>query len=251
MSRSWTLPRRDSLIWTVVALVVVWQAWVAIGRVDPLVAPSPAAVGADALKNPNVYLSSTGLTILIALVGLVLGMLIGFALAVLSYFSPLLSGLITPSAMMIRTVPVVAIIPVVARLMGYGENTMVGVAVLISFFPTFVLINSGLRDLPPGSADLFAVLGSGRITRLLRLALPSAVPNAIVAFRLSAANCILAAVLSQYLIGADGLGFVLANARAYHLPDRAWGIAVVTTALAVTCFLNASRLEQFVHERWK
>jgi len=85
----------------------------------------------------------------------------------------------------------------------------------------------------------------------MRLALPAAVPNALVALRLSAANCILAAVLSQYLIGSDGLGYVLANARAYHLPDRAWGIAVVTTVLAVTCFLNVSRLEHWGRERWR
>jgi NitT/TauT family transport system permease protein len=251
MPRRWALPRTDSLVWTIVALLVVWQVWVSLGHVDALVAPGPLAVAGDLLRNPGVYASSVAVTSVIAFVGLTLGMTLGFVLAVLSSFSPLLAGLITPCAMVIRTVPVVVIIPVIARLLGYGENTLIGVAVLISFFPAFVLIGSGLRDLPAGSDDLFTALGAGRLTRLVRLALPAAVPNALVALRLSAANCILVAVLSQYLIGSDGLGFALANARAYHLPDRAWGIAVVTTALAVACFLNVSRLEQWGRERWR
>jgi NitT/TauT family transport system permease protein len=239
------------LFWTLAAVVGLWQVWVWLSHVDALVAPSPAAVVLDLAQHPDVYATSVATTLLVALVGLVLGMSLGLLLAVLTYFSPFLAGMITPGAMMLRTVPVVAIIPVIARVLGYGQNTLIGVAVLISFFPAFVLIDSGLRALPAGSRDLFTVLGAGRWTRLFRLALPAALPNALVALRLSAASCILVAVLSQYLIGTDGLGYALANARAYHQPARAWGVAAITTALAVASFLYASRLEQWGRERWK
>jgi NitT/TauT family transport system permease protein len=251
MTRLRALARPDSLLVTLLGLVLLWQVWVSVTHVEALVAPSPTSVGLDLLKNPGLYLGSAAQTLAIALAGLGLGMALGFCLALLSYCSRLFAGLVTPCAMLIRTIPVVAIIPVVARVLGYGEPTLVGVAVLISFFPAFVLISSGLRDLPPGANDLFNALGADRLTRLTRLALPSAVPNTLIALRLSAANCILVAVLSQYLIGSDGLGYLLANARAYYLPARAWGIAVVTTVLAVAIFLNVSRLEQWGQQRWR
>jgi len=243
--------RPGSLFWTLVAVVAVWQVWIGLSHVDALVAPGPAAVALDLVLHPDVYFTSVAATLLVALIGLVLGMALGLSLAVLTYFSPFLAGMLTPGAMLLRTVPVVAIIPIIARVLGYGQNTLIGVAVLISFFPAFVLIDSGLRAVPAGSQDLFTVLGAGRLTRLFRLALPAALPNALVALRLSAASCILVAVLSQYLIGTDGLGYALANAHAYHQPARAWGIAVMTTALAVASFLNASRLEQWGREHWK
>jgi putative hydroxymethylpyrimidine transport system permease protein len=243
--------RPGSLFWTSAALVGVWQVWVWLSHIDALVAPSPAAVLLDLVLHPDVYVTSVATTLLVAALGLGLGMALGLVLSVLTYFSPFLAGVITPGAMLLRTVPVVAIIPVIARVLGYGQNTLIGVAVLISFFPAFVLIDSGLRAVPAGSQDLFTVLGAGRRTRLFRLALPAALPNALVALRLSAASCILVAVLSQYLIGTDGLGYALANARAYHQPARAWGIAVMTTALAVASFLNASRLERWGREHWK
>jgi NitT/TauT family transport system permease protein len=251
MTRLRGLARPDSLAVTVLGLVLIWQVWVSTSHVEALVAPSPGSVALDVAMNPGLYLGSVAQTLAIALAGLALGMALGFCLALLSYVSKLLGGLVTPCALLIRTIPVVAIIPVVARVLGYGEPTLVGVAVLISFFPAFVLINSGLRDLPPGANDLFNALGASRITRLTRLALPSAIPNTLTALRLSAANCILVAVLSQYLVGSDGLGYLLANARAYYLPDRAWGIAVVTTMLAVAVFLNMSRLEQWGQQRWR
>jgi putative hydroxymethylpyrimidine transport system permease protein len=240
-----------SLVWTVAGLVAVWQVWISISHVDALVAPSPAAVVGDLVQHPDLYLTSMASTLMVAFLGLALGMALGLCLAVLTYFSPVLAGLVTPGALVLRTIPVVAIIPVIARVLGYGQNTLIGVAVLISFFPTFVLIDSGARALPTGTHDVFAVLGANRWTLLTRLALPAAVPNALVALRLSAAACILVAVLSQYLIGTDGLGYALANARAYHQPARTWGIAAFTTALAVASFLSASRLERWGQEHWR
>jgi putative hydroxymethylpyrimidine transport system permease protein len=251
MPRVRALASANSLLVTLVGLVLVWQLWVSLSRVEALIAPSPVAVALDLVENPGVYLVSCLLTLAVALAGLCLGMALGFCLALLCYFSTLLTGLITPSAVLLRTIPVVAIIPIIARVFGYGQNTLIGVAVVISFFPAFVLISSGLRDAPPGSNDLFDALGAGRLARLRRLALPSAMPSALIALRLSAANCILVAVLSQYLIGSDGLGYQLANARAYYQPDRAWGVAVVTTALAVAIFLNMSRLEHWGQQRWR
>ena len=158
--------------------------------------------------------------------------------ALLSYYSPLLTGLLTPSALVLRTLPVVAIIPMIARLFGYGQNMLIGVAVFISFFPAFVLIGSGLRDAPRGLHDLFAVLGAGRVGA------PAATRTAVRSPECAGRAALLRRQLhprrgpGQYLIGSDGLGYQLANARAYYQPDRAWGVAVVTTALAVAIFLN-------------
>ena len=81
-----------------------------------------------------------------ALFGLVMGMAVGTALAIAAWFSPVASGLLNPLTILFSSVPVVALIPVIARLLGYDTSTVLAIVVIITFFPSFVFASSGLRQ---------------------------------------------------------------------------------------------------------
>lgn len=240
-----------SRYWGVLAVLAIWQIYVATRNLNAIVIPTPASVFADLLDSPGAYLPHLWSTVWVAIVGLVLGVLLGAAAAVAAWWSPLASGLVTPPAMIFRSVPVVAMIPVIARLLGYDIRTVLAITVIISFFPSFVFTASGLRDLPGGSSDVLSVLGADKSTRLRRLALPSAVPNLLVAIRLSAANCVLAALIGEFLMGTQGLGYLFVRTRSELDMARSWGAALVATALSVFAFIAAARLERWGRERWR
>ena len=50
------------------------------------------------------------------------------------------------------------------------------------------------------------MLGAGTWVRLFRLALPAALPNWMVAVRITAGHAVLAAMVAEYLMGTAGLG---------------------------------------------
>jgi ABC-type nitrate/sulfonate/bicarbonate transport system permease component len=133
------------------------------------------------------------------------------------------------------------------RLLGCDQRTVIASAVLITFFPTFVLSASGLRALPPGTADLFAVLGARRFACLRLLVLPSAMPNLFVALRISSANCILAALVAEYLMGTSGLGRLFATSESRFDTPAAWAACLVAT---VAAFLASRRLERAARSRF-
>ncbi len=173
------------------------------------------------------------------------------ALAVATWFSPFATGALTLPALLVQSTPLVALLPVVARLLGYDVRAVVASAVLITVFPSFVLVASGLRALPPGSADVFAAMGAGRRARLVLLALPAAVPNVLVAVRIAAPGAILAALIAEYLIGTSGLGQLFALAEGQLDTARAWAAALVATALSVAAYLAARRVESVVGSRFR
>jgi NitT/TauT family transport system permease protein len=236
--------------WAILLLLGAWQAWVAFNQFNAIVMPSPVAVLADLAGNPGVYLSSVGITLGVAAFGLVAGMAVGTALAVGAWFSPVASGLLNPLTVLFSSVPVVALIPVIARLLGYDISTVLAIVVIITFFPSFVFASSGLRLPPPGSEDLFRVLGASRRSMLLRLALPSAVPNLAIAFKLAAAHAILAAMIAEFLMGTSGLGYLFAQTKADFQTERAFGTSVVATVISATAFLAAGWVEKRVRERF-
>ncbi len=138
--------------WGVLLLLIAWESWVVLNRFNPIVMPTPTAVLNDLATYPGVYLRNVGSTLLVAAFGLVVGMLVGTGLAVAAWFSAIAAGLLNPLTVLFSSVPVVALIPVIARLLGYDTSTVLAIVVIITFFPSFVFASSGLRSPPPASS---------------------------------------------------------------------------------------------------
>ena len=236
--------------WGVLLLLIAWQAWVVANSFNPIVMPTPLAVLGDLASHPGVYLRNVGITLAVAVAGLAAGMAVGTGLAIAAWFSAVAAGLLNPLTVLFSSVPVVALIPVIARLLGYDTSTVLAIVVIITFFPSFVFASAGLRALPPGSADLFRVLGASRLTLLRRLALPAALPNLAIAFKLAAAHAILAAMVAEFLMGTSGLGYLFARTKADFQTEQAFGVSIVATVISAGAFLLAGRVERRVRERY-
>jgi NitT/TauT family transport system permease protein len=237
--------RFAALAWPAVLILAAWETWIVAARVPAIVAPSPAAVLTELGRDPLLYVHAAASTAGVALAGLVLGTLLGTALAVAIWLTPFAAGAMTFPALLVQSTPLIATLPVIARLLGYGEQTVVAAAVIVTFLPTFVLVGAGLRASPPGAEGVFTALGANRGTRLFLLALPAAVPSVLVAIRIAAANSFLAALVAEYLIGQSGLGRLFADAQSQFLTSRSWSASLVATVLSVAAYAAARRLEVY------
>ncbi|MEU3145750.1 MULTISPECIES: ABC transporter permease [unclassified Streptomyces] len=233
-----------SRYWTVLALVLAWESWVRVRNLNEIVVPAPYSVVSDIVNNPSAYTGAVAHTLLNAVVGLALGMGLGACCAVAVWSSRVLEGLLTPLMLVMRSVPVVAMIPVIAFVAGYGAAAVTTVTTLVSFFPTFVMVLSGLRSAPAATTDMFTVLGASRTLVLRRLLLPHAVPQLLVALRLTAPSAVLAAMLAEYLLGREGLGTLFADATIFVAPQRAWGGALIATVISTAGFVAARGVER-------
>lgn len=237
--------------WGVLLIVAAWEAWVLASGFNSIVIARPADVVNDVLQHPDLYLPNAAHTLGVALLGLVFGMLVGTGAAVAAWSSAVLGGLLAPLTLVFSSIPVVAVIPIIARLLGYDTSTVLAVVVIISFFPSFVFTASGLRALPPGSADLFRVFGAGRMKMLWRLALPSALPNWMIALRGAAPQSVMAATLAEFLMAGSGLGNIFHLAKDELDMARALGASLVVSVMAVVIFLLASAAERRVQAHWR
>jgi ABC-type nitrate/sulfonate/bicarbonate transport system permease component len=237
-------------VWPFVLVIVAWQAWVSFGHIQRIVAPTPSDVARDIWSQPAVYLTNAAHTVVYSIIGLTLGLLVGGVIAVLCWFSSVLRGLLTPGSILLQSVPLVAVVPIMALILGYEPTTVVGIAALLTFFPTFVFVSSGLRATPSGSEDLFTVLGASRWITLRRLALPSAVPNFMTALRICASIVIIAAIIGESLMGIDGLGRMFS--RAFQLFDtpQAWGASLMIVVLSVAAYSVSGAVERRTRQRW-
>jgi ABC-type nitrate/sulfonate/bicarbonate transport system permease component len=229
--------------WGLLLIFAIWQVWVVSSHYNSIVAVTPVAVIRDVLLHPLVYLLPALWTLAFALAGLAAGLTLGLLLAIAAWGSQLLSGAISPAALLLSSTPVVCLIPLLARIFGYRSQTEFVTVAIMTFFPGFVFAGKGLRTLPPGASNFFAVLAATRAQQLRWLALPAAIPEMAVALRIGAAYSVMVTMISEYLMQTGGLGNMFALSSQAFETERAWGASLVAMVLSVALYTAAGAIE--------
>ena len=237
--------------WGLLLIFAVWQVWVMSSHYNSIVIVSPVAVVRDIVLHPVIYLLPALWTLGFAVAGLAAGMLLGLLLAIGAWRSQLLSAAHQPYCAVVeldagRLSDTAAganlWLPEPNRVRDRGHHDV---------FPGLCLCGKGLRTLPPGSSEFFAVLAATRGQQLLWLALPAAVPNIAVALRIGAAYSVMVTMISEYLMQTGGLGNMFALTSQAFETERAWGASLVAMALSVALYTAAGALEARVRERYR
>src|SRR5207249_4335432 len=130
-------------------------------------------------------LAAVGLSAQVALLGLALATVLGLGMAILMSQGRWIERSVYPYAVVLQTIPITALAPAFGFWFGFGFGTRVLVCVLVALFPIVANTLFGLRSVAASHHDLFTLHGAGRLTRLVKLALPAALPNIFTGLRIS------------------------------------------------------------------
>lgn len=238
-------------VWPIVLLVAAWHIWASHAGFNRMVLVTPAAVLRDLASAPGTYVEPTLHTLGYALGGLSLGMLGGVALALCSDLSELLAGMTTPFALLLSSTPVVCLIPMLTRILGYDGRCELATVAVMTFFPCFLYAGRGLRDWPRLTGEVFRSLAATRRVRLRLLSLPAALPAISSALRVGASSSVLVALVTEYLIQVGGLGTLFAvTMQKFDMP-RAFGASLIAMALSAILYELGSAVELRVYRYYR
>jgi NitT/TauT family transport system permease protein len=173
--------------------------------------PTPDAVVRTAFldqANLQELLAGLALSARVALAGLALATVVGLVWAILMSQARWLEHSLYPYAVLLQTVPILALVPLLGYWFGFGFPSRVLTCVLIALFPVVANTLFGLRSVDPALRDLFTLHGAGRWTRLVKLQLPSALPSIFTGLRISAGAAVIGAVVGDFFFqqGPAGIG---------------------------------------------
>ncbi|TXN28911.1 ABC transporter permease [Lacisediminihabitans profunda] len=232
----------------VVIVCAVWYALIWALRLDSYLAKTPGdilaflTVSEGAAEHRSIIFGALGITLRDALAGYLVGSAVAIVAAISIQFSTVIEAMFMPIAMTLRSIPLVALTPLVGLVFG---RDLIGVAVLtatITFVPTLVNLTVGMKQMPRSAEDLLHAYGLGwrqAVAVRTMFALPSLVTSA----RIAIPGAILGAVLAEYLATATGLGHLIALSSANSDFSTLWAAVTVTTVLSVVFYALLSRLE--------
>ena len=250
LNTSSELGRRVIPVATVAVLLVLWELVCRTGLVPAFMLPAPSAVVAALVKDAALIASHSATTLLEAALGLVIGVVLGFVLAVLmdrfEGFYLALQPLITLS----QTVPTIAIAPLLVLWLGYGLAPKVVLIVLTTFFPVAVSLVSGFRSVDPDQIDLMRTMRASEWQIFRYVKLPAAGDQFFAGLKISATYAIVGAVIAEWLGGFSGLGVYMTRVRKSFSYDKMFASILVISALSLALMKLVEGIE-FVSMPWK
>ena len=189
----------------------------------------------------------------VALMGLVITIVVGMALAVLMSSSRWLERATWPYLVAIQSAPVLALTPLIRALIDGAQKQRVLVVVLIAVFPIVSNTLFGLLSAEKSQHELFTLQGASRWTRLLKLQFPAALPNIFVGLRISAGLAVIGAVVGDFYFRQGGVVGIGAQIDVYR--NRLWGPELITaiimaSVLGLVVFLFFGWLSRAAIGKW-
>ena len=143
------------------------------------------------------------------LAGFVLGSVLGIGFGTLVSESDIARKVIMPYIIVTQALPKFALAPMLVIWFGFGMAPKVIIAALIAFFPLVENTYMGLTTTPQPQLELFRALRASRITTLLKLRIPHAVPAIFSGFRVALMLSLVGAVVAEYVGANQGLGALI------------------------------------------
>jgi ABC-type nitrate/sulfonate/bicarbonate transport system permease component len=239
-------------LWWILAVTVFSQVG-AGGHGTGGAIPTPWGVLVQALHDGiGFYWPNASITLTEAGMGFLGGNILALLLSAVVLILPSAENLITQIAVISYCIPIVAIGPIIGLVVGSPlpgdpSTTAAALAGLSVFFTTVVGTLYGLRSADRSSLDIVTVYGGGRIKRLLKVQLISALPSILTALRVAAPAAFLGAILGEYIGGVDvGFGPAMVNAQQSLEIERVWGVAIVSGLLAGAGYAIIGLVARFV-----
>ena len=150
-------------------------------------------------------------TVKVTLLGLLIAVALGVFIAVLMNLSKGIEKSLFPYAVILQTVPILAITPLLTELFGEELGVRLVVTVLVAIFPVVTNMLFGLQSTDRALHDLFTLNQASRWTRLVKLEFPSALPSLMTGIRIASGSAVIGSVVADFFFakGEKGIGYYI------------------------------------------
>ena len=198
-----------AILWETKALNVIMGA-------PQQILPTPSNIFRVLGENLTKMSSDIQTTLFEIFLGLLIGSILGYLLAVLTALSPVVGkggiALIT----MFNAIPIIALTPVVLNLTKLGGGTVdqrsftakVIVVTLVTMSSMSITSYRGLTELKPFAKDLLDSYAAPKSVEFFKLRLPNSIPYIFTALQIGVPTAVISALVSEYFTESTlGVGY--------------------------------------------
>jgi NitT/TauT family transport system permease protein len=237
------------------AMALLLVTWEVLGRaeiINPFYFPPPTLVGAALLE---LFVGGTiwphlNATLAAALFGLGFGLLLGVVLGFAAALIRPLADLLEPIMILLNAIPRVILAPLFIIWLGIGLSSKIAISLTLVTVLIFFAVYGGIREVDVRLVERIKTLGGGRWTLLREVYVPSVVAWVMGNLKVAVGFAFTGAVVGEFVASTRGLGYLLSFAQSTYNAALTLALIILVMSFVLALFSLASRLERWLL-RWR
>ncbi|MEK8128774.1 ABC transporter permease [Paenibacillus filicis] len=228
-----------------ILFVGLWEIVLRLTGTKAYLLPKPSDIVIAAAANGSNLIASVSTTIVEAVLGFLASVVLGVAFAILLALSKTVERSVYPYAIILQTIPIVAVAPIIVIWFGAGMNAIVVIAFLIGFFPILSNTLIGLNSTEQNMKNLFYLYNATKMQTIWRLRIPAALPYMLAGLKISCSLSVVGAIVGEYIAGIGGLqgglgyAITVASTRLQTAYLFACGLSAALVGIVFFLLINA------------
>lgn len=218
---------------TLVFIVIIWQLAGNFDLLPKFVMPTPLQIVNAFIRDFNSLVFHSKITIIEALIGLALGIVIASILAIIMDSFKFLNKAIYPLLVITQTIPTIALAPILVLWLGYGMTPKIVLIVLTTTFPIVVSILDGFKNTDKDTITLLELMNASKLQILWHVKIPASLSYFYAGLRVSVSYAFIAAVVSEWLGGFEGLGVYMIRTKKLFQYDTMFAIIILVSFISL------------------
>jgi ABC-type nitrate/sulfonate/bicarbonate transport system permease component len=245
-----------SALISIAIVLLAWWGFLKVFNVDPFIGKGPADVfrwlftSDQAAAHRAVVQHESWTTTRDAFLGLLFGTVAAVLAAMLFNLFQAMRRTFMPVAMVLRSVPLVAMTPLIVLIFGRGLTAVTVITGIVTFFPTLVNVTLALQATPRDSIDLMRAYGASPVKTLVKVQIPTALPALFSSLRVAAPLALVGALISEWLATGKGLGSSILQAGSFNDFNAVWSRVAVVTIYSMLLYNIIGGIETVVLRRF-
>ena len=226
--------------------LLLWELALLIIQPEGFVLPAPSAILIAFFDDFQEILTASKNTGFIVVTGLVGGVALGVAWALLVSRFRIANETLTPLAISLNAIPIIALAPIFNA--WYGLLSPVSnqaIVVILVFFPIFINTTKGLTEVDATEIELMRsyAASSWQITKTVRI--PNAMPFFFTALKIASSLAVIGAIVAEYFGGRqDALGPLIVQNAGLTRYTEAWAAVLAGSIMGILLYLVSGAFER-------
>jgi len=229
-----------------VAVIAIW--WIAadsgVANLNVFSSPQRVIATFGQLIGNGSLVAALGISLARAGLGLALGLAVGLAAGIVTGLSRIGGALVDPTAQILRTIPVLAILPLFVAWFGLSELPKVLVIAFAVAAPIYINTSNGIKRVDKKLLETATVFDLTPGQTVFQVILPAALPSIFNGLRLAVSLAILLLVAAESINSQAGLGYLANQGLQYFRVDLIFAVVIVYGILGLLGNLLVTLVER-------
>ncbi|MFW6003642.1 MAG: ABC transporter permease [Halanaeroarchaeum sp.] len=222
---------------------LAWEFLVPFFGIQSYILPTPSAIGAAFVDSRATIFEQLQITMVEFLIGFSFTVVTGYLIALAMSYWRTVEVTFYPYVVIVRSIPVVTLLPLFIIWFGFGFNSIVIISYVISLFPMVVNSLSGFKSTDPEMIDMLRSFSANKRQLYWNVYRYSSLPSVFAALKICIILAFTGAIVGEFLIGNRGIGYLILSYNSTLETARMFAAILTVSVTELLIFGLVSRLE--------